>query len=228
MNLTPKQLAVVQFLVAYRDRHGLSPTLEEIARHLGVTKITVYEHVSQLVKKGALRKTPFLARSLTVAPKLAAEVRRRAQPRTDGRHAARRGVPARAGEAAPGPRAQLPLLGRIAAGRPIEAVEDPDAVLDLGDMVRLDRAAYALRVQGDSMIEDGIRDGDYVIVENRNWANNGEMVVAIVGDDEATLKRFYRNGDGRIRLVPANPELEPLVVDRCEIRGVVVGVVRRF
>ncbi|RME71647.1 MAG: transcriptional repressor LexA [Planctomycetota bacterium] len=220
MTLTPKQLAIVEFLVAYRDAHGLSPTLEEIARHFGVSKITVHEHVAQLCKKGAIRKKPYQSRSLTVNAELEHEVRHRVAHRLSG------STQPRARTA--GGSAALPLLGRIAAGRPIEAVEDPEEVLDLADVVRIDRASYALKVCGDSMIEDGIHDGDYVIVENRNWANDGEVVVAIVGDNEATLKRLYREPDGRVRLQPANAALEPLIVSSCEIRGVVVGVLRRF
>ncbi len=222
MNLTPKQLGIVEFVVAYRDEHGLAPTLEEIARHLGVTKITVYEHVVQLCKKGALRKTPHQSRSLRVDPALALEVRNRvARLGAAARHNGQGGAGARTS----GP--VLPLLGRIAAGEPIEAVEDTEETLDLAELVRLERASYVLKVRGDSMIEDGIHDGDYVIVENRNWANNGETVVAIVGDNEATLKRFYKEGK-KIRLEPANEAMAPILVDRCEIRGVVVGVLRKY
>ena len=118
------------------------------------------------------------------------------------------------------------MLGRIAAGAPIEAIEDVEE-LDLADVVRRDRASYALRVRGDSMIDEGIRDGDYVLVENRNWASNGETVVAIVSENEATLKTYYKEA-GRIRLQPANETMAPIYVDRCEIRGVVVGVLRRY
>ncbi len=207
MNLTPKQLEIVQFIVEYRERRGLAPTLAEIAGELGVSKITVYEHVAQLEKKGALTKQKYQSRSLTVNPQLAAELR--------GRR-----------ETVPAPYA-LPLLGRIAAGQPIEAVEVPEEI-DLSEMVRRDRASYVLKVKGDSMIDDGIRSGDYVIVENRNWASNGETVIAIVRDNEATLKKYFKEADGRIRLQPANSNLDPIVVDKCEIRGVVVGVLRKY
>jgi repressor LexA len=217
MNLTPKQLAIVEFLVAYRDEHGLSPTLEEIAQHLGVTKITIYEHVTQLCKKGALNKKPYQSRSLTVHPELISEVRGRVGSRVSGD-----------AEIEEGAHPVLPLLGRIAAGQPIEAVEDPEESLDLSEMVRLDRASYALKVRGDSMIDDGIHDGDFVIIENRNWATNGEMVVAIVGDNEATLKRFYKNGSETVRLQPANERMAPIEVSDCQIRGVVVGVLRKY
>jgi len=207
MNLTPKQLEIVQFIVDYREKKGLAPTLEEIARELGVSKITIYEHVAQLEKKGAITKQKYQSRSLTVAPALVAELKSRReaqQPQTF----------------------TLPLLGRIAAGQPIEAVEVPEEI-DLSDMVRRDRASYILRVKGNSMVDDGIRNGDYVIVENRNWASNGETVVAIINENEATLKKFYREGE-RIRLQPANADMQPIYVDKCEIRGVVVGVLRKY
>ena len=207
MNLTPKQLEIVQFIVDYRERKGLAPTLEEIARELGVSKITIYEHVAQLEKKGAITKQKYQSRSLTVAPALINELKtRRDSTQTQT--------------------FSLPLLGRIAAGQPIEAIEVPEEI-DLSDMVRRDRASYILRVKGNSMIDEGIRNGDFVIVENRNWASNGETVVAVVNENEATLKKFYREGD-RIRLQPANPDMQPIYVDKCDIRGVVVGVLRKY
>lgn len=209
MNLTPKQLEIAKFIVEYRDRKGLAPTLEEIAQDLGVSKITVYEHVAQLEKKGAVTKQKYQSRSLVVSPQLAAELKgRRAADATGESHYV------------------LPLLGKIAAGQPIEAVEDAEDI-DLSDMVRRDRASYVLKVKGNSMIDDGIRSGDFVIVENRAWASNGEMVVAVLENNEATLKRFFKEGD-RIRLQPSNPELSPLFVDKCQIRGVVVGVLRKY
>ena len=208
MNLTPKQLKIVQFIVDYRDRKGLAPTLEEIAQELGVSKITVYEHVAQLEKKGALSKQKYQSRSLVVSPQLVGELR------------------GRRGSAPEEPHYVLPLLGRIAAGQPIEAIEDTEEI-DLSDMVRKDRASYVLKVRGNSMVDDGIRSGDFIIVENRSWASNGEMVVAVLENNEATLKRFYKEGE-RIRLQPANPDVAPILCDKCQIRGVVVGVLRKY
>ena len=207
MNLTPKQLEIVQFIVDYRERKGLAPTLEEIARELGVSKITIYEHVAQLEKKGAITKQKYQSRSLTVSPALVNELKTRREQQSQQSFT-------------------LPLLGRIAAGMPIEAVEVPEEI-DLSEMVRRDRASYILRVKGNSMIDEGIRNGDFVIVENRNWASNGETVVAIVNETEATLKKFYREGD-RIRLQPANSDMQPIYCDKCDIRGVVVGVLRKY
>jgi repressor LexA len=120
----------------------------------------------------------------------------------------------------------LPLAGTIAAGRPIEAVEDRES-LDLEDMFVTPHGTYVLRVRGDSMIEDSICDGDFVIVERRDHARDGEMVVALIDDGEATLKRLYREKNG-IRLQPANPAYEPIIVQDVQIQGVVVGVIRRF
>ncbi len=124
------------------------------------------------------------------------------------------------------PTRKMPVIGRIAAGRPIEAIAHP-ADLDVLGMFREKREYFALEVRGDSMIEDQIRDGDYVIAERRSTAREGETVVALLEDGEATLKRFHRD-NGRIRLQPANGRMAPIVVDRVEIQGVVVGIFRRM
>lgn len=196
--LTRRQRQIVDFLRAYGAEHGMSPTLEEIASHFGVNKVTVFGHVAELERKGLLRRTaPGVSRGLQLL--------------------------AHGSGSPPG---ALPILGRIAAGAPIEAIEDPD-VLDLNDLIPDGREVYALRVQGESMIEDGIRDGDLVLVERRNHARDGETVVAVLPDGEATLKRLYREGDG-YRLQPANAALKPLHVHDLEIRGVVLGVVRQY
>ncbi len=192
----------MSFLAAYQQRHGVSPTLEEIGNDLGVTRVTVFQHVRSLEEKGAVRREPLLARSLEI---LDPEFR----PESN----------------VPG----IPILGRIAAGQPIEAVEDPPT-LDVTDLIPTGADLYALRVQGQSMIEDGIHDGDYVIVESRNTARNGETVVAILpgeAGDEATLKRYYRESD-HVRLEPANPTMEAIRVREVEIRGVVRGVIRTY
>ena len=201
MHLTPRQLDVVRFILRYRSRWGYSPTLQEIADHLGVSAVTVYEHTRALERKGALRRTPNQARSLEV---IAPELFRSAPPRES---------------------LTLPLVGEIAAGRPLEALEDVENV-NLAEMLALERAAFILRVRGDSMIEDHIRDGDYVLVEQRDWARDGETVVALLPDGEVTLKRFYREAD-RIRLQPANPRMEPIYAKEVQVQGVVVGIIRK-
>jgi repressor LexA len=201
INLTEKQAGVLRFFRDYRRTHGIAPTLEEAAEALGVSKITVYEHLNQLVKKGAVHRDKARARSVSILFDPDAEAH---------------GV---------GEEPSLPVLGTIAAGRPIEAVEDREEIA-LRDLIPSGEGHYVLRVRGKSMVEDHIDDGDLVVVESRQTANNGEIVVAIV-DEEATLKRFYRE-DGRIRLQPANSALSPMYPTRVEIRGVVRGVIRRF
>ena len=197
--LTRRQNQILEFFRSYTEENGISPTLEEIAQAFEVNKVTIFGHVSELERKGVLvRAAKGVSRGLQIVDESPAE--------DDGPSVA--------------------VLGRIAAGAPIEALEDPET-LDLESLVPKDRDVYALRVAGTSMIDDGIRDGDLVLVERRSHAYDGEVVVAILPDEEATLKRFYREGD-RIRLQPANEALEPIVVDDVEVRGVVIGVVRRF
>jgi repressor LexA len=195
--LTRRQKQIVDFLSSYTEEHGISPTLDEIAQSFGVNKVTIFGHVTELVRKGIIeRPTPRASRGLRLVESPSASD------------------------------SALPILGNIAAGRPIEAIEHPEG-FDLQELIPQGRDVYALRVQGDSMIEDSIRDGDIVIVEKRSTAHNGETVVAVLPDEEATLKRYYQE-KGRVRLQPANASMKPIVVDDVEIRGVVVGVVRRF
>lgn len=196
--LTKRQRQILDFLVEYTRREGVSPTLEEIAQAFGVNKVTVFGHVAELQRKGLIRRpTPRASRGLMLSD-----------------------------SASGSPVPRLPILGSIAAGQPIEAIEDPEE-LDLGELVPAGREVYALRVRGESMIEDSIRDGDIVLVERRTTARNGETVVAVLPDGDATLKRFYRE-TGRVRLQPANQALSPIYCPDVEIRGVVVGVLRRF
>lgn len=204
MNLTPKQLRILQLIRDCRIRSGYSPTMQELADEIGVSKVTVFEHVEALIKKGALTRDPNKARSLSIADGIA--------------------VP---DEARP---FRFPLVGKIAAGYPIEKVEDRDE-LDLLDVVgpRPGRngALFALRVQGDSMRDEGILEGDYILVERTDTASNGERVVALLPNGETTLKTFFREGD-RIRLQPANPEFQPIVVKDCKVQGVVRSVLRKY
>lgn len=210
MYYTDRQLAIVEFIQRYRRMRQVSPTLEEIAQQFGVSKVTIYEHVRQLESKGAIQREKHRARSLTILdPNYADE---------------------ELSEPEEGQRLPIQVLGSIAAGQPIEAVESPETI-DLGEILPMGREHFALRVRGTSMIDDGIHDGDLVIVERRNSADDGEVVVAILEDEEATLKRLYREpatSPGRFRLQPANDALEPIYADRVEVRGVVVGVVRHF
>jgi len=204
MNLTPKQLKILQLIRDSRVRRGFSPTMQEIADDLGVSKVTVFEHVEALIKKGALIREPNKARSLSIAEGIAV-------PDEDR--------PLR-----------YPLVGKIAAGYPIEKMQDDDEldVMDLlGPRVGQVGSTFALRVEGDSMRDEGILDGDYVIVERRETARNGERVVALLPDGQTTLKTLYKEAD-HIRLQPANPDFEPIIVKDCQIQGVVQGVLRRY
>jgi repressor LexA len=199
--VTPRQLEILTFIRDFRSRHGFSPTMQEIGDHLKLTKVTVFEHVGVLEKKGlVLRGAKHKARSLQVSPEFVFPDEQADEVR-------------------------IPLVGRIAAGQPIEAIEDTDA-LDLRDVFHADQTRFALRVNGDSMIDDHIADGDYVVCEKRSSIRNGETVVAVLADGEATLKRFYRD-KGRVRLQPANANYEPIYADDVDVQGVVIGVLRR-
>jgi repressor LexA len=203
LTLTDKQLKVLRLFRDFRDEHGLSPTLEEAAQILGVSKITVHEHLRHLEEKGAVKRDKSKARSVSILydPD---------EPRSRGMRAV----------------SELPILGVVAAGRPIEAVEHAE-VVPLTDLVPTGDDHYVLRVQGKSMIEDHIDDGDYVVIRRQQAAKNGDIVVAIVDGEEATLKRYFFE-HGRVRLQPANSALTPIYPERCEIRGVLRGVIRKM
>ena len=206
LNLTPKQLYILTRIRDSRLTRGYSPTMQELADELGVSKVTVFEHVEALIKKGAVIREANKARSLRV------------NPRYD--------VP----DESPGSR--IPLIGRIAAGSPILACEqrefvDLDSLFGPDGRMRKSSEVFALQVTGDSMTEAGILDGDYVVCEKRSTARNGETVVALIDGDEATLKKFYRER-GRIRLQPCNEAYEPIFPDDCQIQGVVIGVIRSY
>jgi repressor LexA len=203
MNLTPKQLRILQLIRDWRVRRGYSPTMQELADEIGVSKVTVFEHVEALIKKGALIREPNKARSLSIADGIA--------------------VP---DEARP---TRFPLVGKIAAGYPIEKVQEQDEI-DLTDLLGAKHgrdSTYALKVEGDSMKDEGILDGDYILVERTEVARNGDRVVALLPDGQTTLKTFYKEDD-HIRLQPANPAYEPIRVRYCQIQGIVKGVVRRY
>jgi repressor LexA len=203
MNLTPRQVDVVVAIRNYRHLHGYSPTMQELADQLGTSKVTIFEHVGALERKRVIRRDKHKARSLEItADELLPDEDRSTK---------------------------LPLLGNIAAGSPIEAVENREEI-DLEQLFRAKSGVYVLRVRGESMIEDHLCDGDYVVIERRETARNGEQVVALLDTGEATLKRFYREGAGKIRLQPANATMEPRIVeaDRCRIQGVVIGVLRSY
>jgi repressor LexA len=200
VNYTPKQLQIMSFIRDYRRERGTSPTLEEIGTSLGIHRVTVHQHVGALVKKGAVQKLAQRSRSIEILDR----------------------------EFLPKP--TIRVLGRIAAGQPIETIEETEH-FTLEELMPIEPDhSFLLRVKGQSMIEDHIADGDLVVVEPRNTARDGEIVVAVV-DGEATLKRLYREGPETFRLQPANASMSPIYIRppvRLEIRGVVRGVLRRY
>ena len=207
MTLTKRQKEVLDFLVAFVNKHGYSPSFEEIARALRLTSLaTVHKHVTTLERKGFVRRGYNRSRSIEVV-QLPKSVREQVLERHT---------------------LELPLAGRIAAGRPLEAIEERET-FSLGQFAR-GHNNYVLRVKGNSMIEDHILDGDFIVVEQTQEANPGEVIVALVDGDEATLKRFYREPGGKIRLQPANSEMQPIVVaaSQVKIQGRVVGVLRKY
>ncbi|MFH0965450.1 MAG: transcriptional repressor LexA [Planctomycetota bacterium] len=199
--VTPRQLRILNYVREFTERRGYSPTLDEIADSLGVTKPTVQQYLRALERKGAIVRERYAHRSIEIVE----------EERRD-----RKG-------------AELPFVGRIAAGEPIEAVETIEA-MDVRGLLGLKGGGgnhFVLQVKGDSMIGEGIFDGDYVVVERRETAESGEAVVALLPDNTATLKRLYKE-KGRLRLQPANPAMEPIYADEVTIQGVVKGVLRAF
>lgn len=198
--VTPRKLEILQFVRDFRRANGFSPTMQEIGNHLQLTKVTVFEHVGVLERKGILtRGAKHTARSLRISPDFEFPDERPTL---------------------------LPLVGQIAAGMPIEAVEDKET-LDLEGLFPRGAETFVLRVRGNSMIDEQIRDGDYVVCQRRDEAHQGETVVALLEDGEATLKKLYRE-KGRIRLQPANPDFDPIYADHVDIQGVVIGVLRKL
>lgn len=202
MNLTPRQLDVLVAIRDYRYLHGVSPTMQELADQLGTSKVTIFEHVGALEKKSLLKRDKHKARSLEITTDEALPDEERST--------------------------KLPLLGSIAAGSPIEAVENREE-LDLEQLYNRPNGVFVLKVRGDSMIEDHLCDGDYVVIERRDVARNGEQVVALLDSGEATLKRFYKEGKS-VRLQPANSTMQPKIVpaDAVKVQGVVIGVLRSY
>lgn len=219
--ITRRQREILDFLHEYVERAGMSPTLDEIANHFGVNRVTIFGHVAELERKGVLRRAARgVSRGLQIVDDPGRPSARAEAGGPDVEESA--GAAARAGTS-PRP---LRVLGTIAAGAPIAEIEDEE-IFDLDEMLPDGSDVFVLRVRGESMIEDAICDGDLVLVESRNTARNGEVVVAGLPDGEATLKRYYHEGD-RIRLQPANATMEPIYTDSISIRGVVLGVIRRL
>ncbi len=202
MPLTKRQKEILDHIDGFIAERGYAPSFEEIAHHFGYSSLaTVHEHLSNLERKGYIRKSYNESRSIELV-----------KP-DDGPSAI-----------------ELPLLGGIAAGLPIEAVGQHETMAVPPDMVRRGRDNYVLKVQGDSMIDEQIRDGDYIVVSAQDSADNGQMVVALVDGDSATVKKLYREPGNRVRLQPANVTMDPIILDARQVRvqGVVVGVIRKY
>ncbi|MCL4811379.1 MAG: transcriptional repressor LexA [Vicinamibacteraceae bacterium] len=198
--LTKRQREILDYLNDFIQQHGYAPSLEEIGRRFQLSSLaTVHKHLTNLQEKGFIRRAWNRSRSVELVP-----------TRTSGRSV------------------ELPLLGYVAAGQPIEAVAGTESIAVPDDLVGK-RDTYVLRVRGESMIDEQIRDGDFVIIEDRKSADNGEMVIALLNGQDVTLKKFYRE-NGHVRLQPANPTMKPLVVpaDDVIIQGVVIGVMRKY
>ena len=206
MAITRRQRELYDFLSRFVSEKGYSPSFEEIKDGLGLSSLaTVHKHVTNLEKKGLLTRDYNCSRSIDLLP-----------PRGKLKQsmAVNTGV-------------VLPLLGRIAAGRPIEAVENPETI-SLADFVR-SKEVFVREVRGESMRDEAILDGDYVLVEKTKTAHNGDIVVALVDGSDATLKRLFREGEN-IRLQPSNAAMKPIIVRAasCEVQGRVIGVLRKY
>jgi repressor LexA len=201
MHLTKRQKEILDFVSRHIERKGYAPTIEEIGEHFGLSSLaTVHKHLTNLQDKGLIKRAWNRSRALELTP---TQVKVQA--------------------------VELPLLGRVAAGVPIEAVSGTETVFVPEDMIGK-KETYVLQVKGESMIEEQIRDGDYVIVENRQTARDGEMIIALLENESVTLKKIYREAGGRVRLQPANARMDPFYVNEEDLRiqGVVIGVLRRY
>lgn len=197
-----RQKQILKFLNKYIAKYGHAPTLVEIARKLGVKSLsTVHEHLQALEKKGLIKKTSGIVRSIELVDKKISQIVK--------------GL-------------ELPIAGFIAAGSPIEPFTDPNATFAVSEnIVNPRKRSFVLQVKGDSMIEDGILDGDFVIVEETNEARNGDIVVAMIENGIVTLKRFFREKD-RVRLEPANATMQPIYAKNVTIQGRVKTVIRKY
>ena len=207
--LTPRQLQLVQ-LIRQAQTKGCSATISELAQGLKLGRTTTYEHLEQLREKGLIESQTSKARSLKLT--------RLGQNLLNSLEKPFENPPCQQG---------IPLLGRVAAGRPIDAIEDRRMLNLNAQFAGSSKEIFALEIQGQSMIEDGISDGDYVICKRASDAVDGQIVIALVDGQSATVKRIYRE-QNRVRLEPANPDFAPIYTTDCQVQGIVVGLVRQF
>ena len=202
MPLTKRQKEILDHIESFIQDNGYAPSFEEIAKFFGYTSLaTGHEHLSNRERNGYIRKSYNESRSVELVTQDQGE-----------------------------PAVELPLLGAVAAGLPIEAVADNETLTVPPDMIRRRKDNYVLRVEGNSMIEEQIRDGDYIVVQAQENAEDGQMVVALVSGESATVKKLYREAGNQIRLQPANQAMGSIMVnaDEVEVQGVVVGVIRKY
>jgi repressor LexA len=204
--LTKRQKEILDYVTQYIELHGYAPSYREIAEAFKLGSVaTVAEHIDTLVQKGLLSKQDNAARSVQLV--------KQPQEDFDDDHAV-----------------GLPIMGLIAAGKPIETLSGHAETLEVPAFMVGRKHSYVLQVKGDSMIGDGIHEGDYVVIQEKDVPSNGEMVVAVVNNNEATLKRFYKE-KGHIRLQPSNPAMDPIIVESgtpIEVQGVVIGLIRKY
>jgi repressor LexA len=208
IRLTPRQLELLRMIAEYQQSRCYSPTLAEMATTLNISRSTVFEHISELRGKGLLSGSPNKARSLKASSKALELLSRCLEPDFDCRSEG------------------IPLAGRVAAGLPLEAVENTES-LSLNSCFGTGEDIFALEVNGESMIDENIHPGDYVICRRCSTAHDGQLVVAIVDEENATLKRFYKEKK-QVRLEPANDNFQPIYSKNCRIEAVVIGLVKKL
>lgn len=205
VTLYKRQKQIIEFISQYIQMNNCSPTLQDIADAMELSSLaTVHEHLQTLEKKGIIKRYDGAVRGIELLD--------------NSFSAALQGI-------------ELPVIGYIAAGEPIEAIENDLSTITVSpDLVSKVKRCYVLQVRGDSMINEGIFDGDFVIIQHQDTANNGDIVVALLENQFATLKTFFREQDNKVRLQPANPNMDPIIVNASEvtIQGKVTGVIRRF
>ena len=211
VQITPRQFQLLELIASYEASRCYSATIGELASELGISRSTAYEHIDGLRRKRLLSQAKGKARCLSLT-RQGQELLDEASAKRPDNYRDEIGA--------------VPLLGKVAAGVPIEAIENSDS-LSMQHCFGTGDDVFALEVVGDSMIDEDIYDGDYVMCKKTSAAANGQMVIAICDDENATLKRFYRES-GRIRLQPANDDYEPIYPASCRIEAVVLGLVRKF
>lgn len=208
---TPRQLQLLRAIVTFADKRCYLPTITELAEQLNLSRSTIFEHIEELRKKGLITSSPLKARSLKPTSKALRLLKQ---------------LDEESPQPPPPQRRTIPLLGKVAAGEPIDSAEDKQT-LSLDDCFGSGDDIFALEVTGDSMLDDDIRDGDYVICKQTEAAANGRLVVALTDGENTTLKRFYKE-KSKVRLQPANQNYQPIYSDNCRIQAVAIGLIRKL